>query len=327
MSLYAMVAFRVASVVSVVLSSAAASGSTSSLIRREAVSKHGDALRPSTTTTVTSGVPRPSKASVSLEHYPAASFPSSLLQIGSGAPVVWCGGHAATECPACPAGFGPDFCNGECAWESGSCFFRQDLFWCGSHAAGTCADCIQPGASGEQNVKWCSGDCDMYGGECMSRAEINKKEKVQEVAGKPVKKTAQVEELDLPSENVIYYGKDSGNLPVRHKQKLQFYDYGCCRYDFTAVGHETSEREAGPKTVSACMDLCLETDSCVGADVGGAQLPSVFQAKGEHEFGCRLYVGGGLGFYSSCDNTYHCYRKVLPGTDKEPDLAPDKSLS
>merc|ERR1712179_174541 len=34
---------------------------------------------------------------------------------------VWCGGHAAQSCAACPQGHGAAWCNGDCAWKNDQC--------------------------------------------------------------------------------------------------------------------------------------------------------------------------------------------------------------
>merc|ERR1711990_345387 len=65
---------------------------------------------------------------------------------------VWCGGHAAQSCAACPQGHGAAWCNGDCAWTNDQC--ELSGVSCGGHKASTCAEC--PQGFGEA---WCNGDC------------------------------------------------------------------------------------------------------------------------------------------------------------------------
>jgi len=51
----------------------------------------------------------------------AASWQSPLA-----AAIVDCGGHYAEACSDCPQGNGPVWCNGDCAWDTGSIFRRHD---------------------------------------------------------------------------------------------------------------------------------------------------------------------------------------------------------
>eukprot|EP00746_Dinoflagellata_sp_MGD_P006457 gnl/MRDRNA2_/MRDRNA2_112633_c0_seq1.p1 gnl/MRDRNA2_/MRDRNA2_112633_c0~~gnl/MRDRNA2_/MRDRNA2_112633_c0_seq1.p1 ORF type:complete len:441 (-),score=61.86 gnl/MRDRNA2_/MRDRNA2_112633_c0_seq1:39-1361(-) len=40
---------------------------------------------------------------------------------------VWCGGHRASDCAACPQGNGRDWCNGECKWRGEQCLHESSL--------------------------------------------------------------------------------------------------------------------------------------------------------------------------------------------------------
>lgn len=79
---------------------------------------------------------------------------------------VWCGGHAATTCQACPQGKGDAWCNGDCSWTGESCFFRFDKIWCGGHSAEKCSDCTQYGAR-DMGYLWCNGECHWRDGACL----------------------------------------------------------------------------------------------------------------------------------------------------------------
>eukprot|EP00927_Polykrikos_kofoidii_P002880 TRINITY_DN11153_c0_g1_i3.p1 TRINITY_DN11153_c0_g1~~TRINITY_DN11153_c0_g1_i3.p1 ORF type:complete len:598 (-),score=95.10 TRINITY_DN11153_c0_g1_i3:446-2239(-) len=71
---------------------------------------------------------------------------------------VWCGGHAAWECSMCPGSQGEAWCNGDCHWNVGGCYFRTDLVWCGGHAAASCERCTLAGVE-DMGYSWCHGEC------------------------------------------------------------------------------------------------------------------------------------------------------------------------
>jgi len=261
-----------------------------------------------TTTTVTVGLPPPppERRQHLVDSYRAANA-TSLLEAGSsvaaqsGLPVVWCGGHAASECAACPAGYGPGMCNGECSWDVARCYFRLDLYWCGMHASPTCSDCISVGASAEANVKWCGGDCEMFEGDCMPRKKI---EEIEHIG--PTKLI--VNFTGLPPPQSLYYNKAEAGVPLDHHTQMSFVSYGCCAFS------ETEAINMQPQSAADCMASSLIDDGCIAADVGGHSMGTLFGGRDKQPtFTCNLYSGEGKDFTTGCDETYHCYRKILPG--------------
>jgi hypothetical protein len=117
----------------------------------------------------------------------------------------------------------------------------------------------------------------------------------------------------LPSTSILYFHEAEAGMPLRHKTMMTFYDYGCC-----AFGNSTEQISMGPHSVTDCMQACLNALTCVAADVGGTASGVLFGGEAKQRaFACNLHSGSGRDFTTGCDESFHCYRKVVPGTTKE----------
>eukprot|EP00927_Polykrikos_kofoidii_P065046 TRINITY_DN60842_c0_g1_i1.p1 TRINITY_DN60842_c0_g1~~TRINITY_DN60842_c0_g1_i1.p1 ORF type:complete len:692 (+),score=126.98 TRINITY_DN60842_c0_g1_i1:111-2186(+) len=221
---------------------------------------------------------------------------------------VSCGGHAATECAACTTESKMShLCGGDCVWKSTGCFLRDDLVWCGSHSATSCRSCVD-GAEQLDDVsksKWCKGECGMYRGNCSGAEEVKRQEtKIVRMAFEINFSSVAIQEKDLPESDAVFFGVDG--------MRMAFHAFGKCTFD------GATEVDMGPHAIGDCMQLCLSTDECIAATVGGKAGGSLFSGAAEVDaFACVFYSGSGHNFTTGAQDSVRCYRKLLPSPAPE----------
>jgi len=236
---------------------------------------------------------------------------------------IWCGGHHASECTACPGGHGQQWCNGDCEWKESMCNFREDLVWCGGHTAKDCNECISE-APEEELRAWCNGECEVYNNTCKGNtevAQIQQQIAMDGLLAAEENKTGSDSKTEddyggLPSPTTLYYAHPQRD-PLHHQEYMGFYEFGCCRTS-ESITNGYIGSNMGPMGPDDCMHFCLQSDVCIAADIGGPQTGSLFTGPGGAQaFGCTMYSGHGAGFKTACDPSFHCYRKIVPGTTEE----------